>query len=57
MASANPYGYYPYWIQGIQEKENKMNRLLTTLVQLFLLGVTIPLVRMVIKDIKENGLD
>ena len=34
-----------------------MNRLLTTLVQLLLLGVTIPLVVMMIKDIKANGLD
>ena len=34
-----------------------MNRLITTLVQLFLLGVTIPLVRMIIIDIKENGLN
>ena len=31
------------------------NRLLTTAVQLVLLGVTIPLVIAVIKDIKENG--
>ena len=34
-----------------------MNRLLTTLVQLVLLGVTIPLVVMMIRDIKANGLD
>ena len=34
-----------------------MNRLLTTLVQLSLLAIVIPLVRMMIKDIKENGLD
>jgi hypothetical protein len=33
-----------------------MNRLLTTLVQLVLLGVTIPLVTMMIKDIKNGGL-
>jgi len=32
------------------------NRLLTTLVQLALAGVTIPLLIAVIKDIKENGL-
>ena len=32
------------------------NRLLTTAVQLVLLGVTIPLLIAVIKDIKENGL-
>ena len=32
------------------------NRLLTTAVQLALMGVTIPLVISVIKDIKENGL-
>jgi len=32
------------------------NRLLTTAVQLALMGVTIPLVVAVIKDIKENGL-
>jgi hypothetical protein len=33
------------------------NRLLTTLVQLVLLGVTVPLVAAVIKDLKENGLN
>jgi hypothetical protein len=33
------------------------NRLLTTLVQLVMLGVTIPLVIAVIKDLKENGLN
>ena len=33
------------------------NRLLTTLVQLIMLGVTIPLVIAVIKDLKENGLN
>jgi hypothetical protein len=33
------------------------NRLLTTLVQLVLLGVTVPLVIAVIKDLKENGLN
>jgi hypothetical protein len=33
------------------------NRLLTTAVQLVMLGVTIPLVIAVIKDIKENGLN
>jgi len=32
------------------------NRLLTTLVQLVMLSVTIPLLIAVIKDIKENGL-
>ena len=34
-----------------------MNRLLTSLFQLILLGVTIPLVTLVVKDIKQNGLD
>jgi len=33
-----------------------MNRLLTSLVQLVMLSVTIPLLIAVIKDIKENGL-
>ena len=33
------------------------NRIITTIVQLFLLGVTIPMVIYVIKDIKANGLD
>ena len=33
------------------------NRILTTLVQLLLAGVTIPLLIAVIKDIKENGLN
>jgi hypothetical protein len=33
-----------------------MNRLLTTLVQLALLAVTIPMVVMMIKDIKNGGL-
>jgi hypothetical protein len=33
-----------------------VNRLLTTAVQLALMGVTIPLLIAVIKDIKENGL-
>ena len=33
------------------------NRLLTTLVQLLLAGVTIPLLIAVIKDLKENGLN
>lgn len=33
-----------------------LNRLLTTAFQLIMLGVTIPLVIGVIKDIKENGL-
>jgi hypothetical protein len=33
-----------------------MNRLLTTAVQLVMLGVTIPLVYATYKDIKENGL-
>jgi len=33
------------------------NRILTTLVQLLLAGVTIPLLILVIKDIKENGLN
>jgi hypothetical protein len=33
-----------------------MNRLLTTLIQLALLGVVIPLVYITFKDIKENGL-
>jgi hypothetical protein len=33
-----------------------MNRFLTTLVQLSLLTVTIYLVRLMIQDIKENGL-
>jgi hypothetical protein len=32
------------------------NRILTTLVQLVMLSVTIPLVIAVIKDLKENGL-
>jgi hypothetical protein len=32
------------------------NRILTTIVQLILLGVTIPLLIAMIKDIKENGL-
>jgi len=34
-----------------------MNRLLTSLVQLVMLSVTIPLVIAVIKDLKENGLN
>jgi hypothetical protein len=34
-----------------------MNRLLTTLVQLFLIGVTVPMVIAIVKDIKANGLD
>jgi len=34
-----------------------MNRLLTTLVQLALLAVTIPMVVMMIKDIKNGGLE
>lgn len=33
------------------------NRILTTFVQLMLLGVTVPLVIAVIKDLKENGLN
>jgi hypothetical protein len=33
------------------------NRLLTTAVQLVMLGVTIPLILAVIKDLKENGLN
>jgi hypothetical protein len=33
------------------------NRILTTLVQLLLAGVTIPLLIAVIKDLKENGLN
>jgi hypothetical protein len=33
-----------------------LNRLLTTAVQLALMGVTIPMLIAVIKDIKENGL-
>jgi hypothetical protein len=33
------------------------NRILTTLVQLVLLGATVPLVIAVIKDLKENGLN
>jgi hypothetical protein len=33
------------------------SRILTTLVQLVLLGVTVPLVIAVIKDLKENGLN
>ena len=33
-----------------------MNRLLTTLVQLLLLGVTIPMVVAIVKDIKNGGL-
>jgi hypothetical protein len=33
------------------------NRLLTTAVQLVMLGVTIPLIIAVIKDLKENGLN
>jgi hypothetical protein len=32
------------------------NRILTTLVQLVMLSVTIPLLIAVIKDVKENGL-
>jgi len=32
-----------------------MNRLLTTIVQLIMLGVTIKLFRMMIQDIKQNG--
>ena len=38
------------------EESEQMNRLLTTLVQLALLAVTIPMVVMVIKDIKNGGL-
>jgi hypothetical protein len=34
-----------------------MNRLLTSLVQLALLAVTIPMVVMMIKDIKNGGLE
>ena len=34
-----------------------MNRLLTTLVQLLLLGVTIPMVVAIVKDIKNGGLN
>jgi hypothetical protein len=34
-----------------------MNRLLTTAVQLLLAGVTIPLLILVIKDLRENGLN
>jgi hypothetical protein len=34
-----------------------MNRLLTSLVQIVMLSVTIPLVIAVIKDLKENGLN
>jgi hypothetical protein len=34
-----------------------LNRILTTIVQLFLLGITIPMSIAVIKDIKANGLD
>jgi hypothetical protein len=34
-----------------------MNRLLTTLVQLLLLGVTIPMVVAIAKDIKNGGLN
>jgi hypothetical protein len=33
------------------------NRILTTLVQLVLLGVTVPMVVLVIKDLKNGGLD
>jgi hypothetical protein len=33
-----------------------LNRLLTSLIQLLMLGVTIPLIVMMIKDIRENGL-
>jgi hypothetical protein len=33
------------------------NRILTTLVQLVMLSVTIPLLIAVIKDLKENGLN
>ena len=33
------------------------NRILTTLVQLLLAGVTIPLLIAVIKDLRENGLN
>jgi hypothetical protein len=34
-----------------------MNRLLTSLVQLALLAVTIPMVVMMVKDIKNGGLE
>jgi hypothetical protein len=34
-----------------------MNRLLTTIVQLALLAVTIPMVVIMIKDIKNGGLE
>jgi hypothetical protein len=34
-----------------------MNRLLTTAVQLLLAGVTIPLLILIIKDLRENGLN
>jgi hypothetical protein len=34
-----------------------MNRLITSLVQLALLAVTIPMVVMMIKDIKNGGLE
>jgi hypothetical protein len=34
-----------------------LNRLLTSIVQLFLLGITIPMVIAIAKDIKANGLD
>jgi hypothetical protein len=34
-----------------------MNRLITSLVQLTLLAVTIPMVVMMIKDIKNGGLE
>ena len=44
-----------YYESSLQESE-QMNRLLTTLVQLALLAVTIPMVVMVIKDIKNGGL-
>jgi hypothetical protein len=32
-----------------------MDRLLTTIVQLFLIGAVVPMVYAVYKDIKENG--
>jgi hypothetical protein len=45
-------------IKFTRERKIKMssNRLLTSLVQLALAGVTIPLLIATIKDIKENGL-
>ena len=34
-----------------------MNRLITSLVQLILLGITIPMVIAIVKDIKNGALD